>query len=194
MTKIVIIQGHPDLSGKRFCHAIAQSYIEGAEAAGHNVELVEVAALDFPLLASQDDWQTGADGTPPDLQAAQAACVASDHLVFVYPLWLGTMPALLKGFLEQTFRPGIALSYGESFPAPLFKGKSTRVIITMGMPALIYNWYFFAHSLKSLERNILRFIGMSPVRSSIIGSVESMSHEQRLRWLERVRNLGGQAA
>ena len=194
MAKIVVVQGHPDPSGDRFCHALAEAYVEGAEGAGHEVELVQVSGLSFPLLATQDDWQQGASGTPSELKSAQAACVDANHFVLIYPLWLGTMPALLKGFLEQTFRPGIALSYGEGFPSPLFKGKSARVIITMGMPALVYRWYFFAHSLKSLERNILRFVGISPVRSSIFGSVEAVSQETRLGWLTQMKELGAKSA
>ena len=193
MAKIVVIQGHPDPAGNRFCHAIGQAYIEGAQGGGHEIDLIQIARLDFPLLATQDDWQNGQDGTPAGLRDAQSACIEADHIVVIYPLWLGTMPALLKGFLEQTFRPGVALSYGEEFPTPLFKGKSARVIITMGMPALVYRWYFFAHSLKSLERNILKFVGMYPVRSSVFGSVDSVSNEKRRSWLSEIERLGANA-
>lgn len=117
MVRIIVLQGHPDPSGKRLCHALADAYVEGARSAGHEVTLVDAAKLDFPLLRTQEDWLRGADGTPESPKEAQAACVAADHFVLIYPLWLGTMPALLKGFLEQAFRPGIALSYGERFPS-----------------------------------------------------------------------------
>lgn len=33
----------------------------------------------------------------------------ADHIVFLYPLWLGHMPALLQAFLEHALRLGIAL-------------------------------------------------------------------------------------
>ncbi len=193
MSKIVVIQGHPDPAGNRLCHALANAYIEGAKSAHHDVELVDVGRLNFPLLRSQAEWQHGADGTPEGVRDAQSACVDADHLVLIYPLWLGTMPALLKAFLEQAFRPGIALSYGDGFPIPLFKGKSARVIITMGMPALAYRWYFFAHSLRNLERNILGFVGIRPIRSTLFGSVESVTNEQRQRWFETMNTLGKRA-
>ena len=193
MTKIVVIQGHPDRSGNRLCHALADAYIEGAKAAQHDVVHVDIAALDFPLLRSQDEWMQGGEGTPEGVKAAQAACMDAEHIVLIYPLWLGTMPALLKGFLEQTFRPGVALSYGDGLPTALFKGKSARVVITMGMPALAYRWYFFAHSLKSLERNILGFVGIKPIRSTLFGSVEAVSQETKAKWFEEMRELGRRA-
>jgi putative NADPH-quinone reductase len=71
-------------------------------------------------------------------------------------------------------------------------GKSVRVIVTMGMPAFIYRWYFMAHSLISLERNILRFVGLKPIRHSIIGSVEA-SAPARAKWLDRIRQFARKA-
>jgi putative NADPH-quinone reductase len=72
----------------------------------------------------------------------------------------------------------------------LLNGNSARIIVTMGMPAWIYRWYFLAHSLKSLERNILRFSGIIPVHETLIGGVEAGGPPTRNRWLETVRALG----
>lgn len=193
MAKIVVVLGHPDPSEDRLCRALAKAYVNGATAANHDVEFIDVAKLDFPLLRTQESWQQGEEETPESLKAAQQACVDAGHIVFIYPLWLGTLPALLKGFLEQTFRPGVAIAYGEGLPTALFKGKSARVVITMGMPAFAYRWYFFAHSLRSLERNVLRFVGMSPIHSTIFGSVEAVSAEHRKKWMEEMTSLGRQA-
>jgi putative NADPH-quinone reductase len=114
--------------------------------------------------------------------------------VIIYPLWLGTMPALLKAFFEQTLRPGFALKAGEMSLHPgLLTGRSVRIIVMMGMPALVYRWYFFAHSLKSMERNILRFCGLGPIRETLIGSIESIGDEGRRKWLERIRGMGSRA-
>jgi putative NADPH-quinone reductase len=103
------------------------------------------------------------------------------------------VPALLKGFFEQVFRPGFALKPGKRTLMPgQLTGKSARVIVTMGMPAIIYRWYFMAHSLMSLERNILRFVGLKPIRHSIIGSVEA-SAAAREKWLDRIRLFAREA-
>jgi putative NADPH-quinone reductase len=67
------------------------------------------------------------------------------------------------------------------------------VVVTMGMPALIYRWYFGAHGLKSLTQN-LALVGIAPCRSTLVGMVEAIDDGKRRRWLERLRALGGQAA
>jgi putative NADPH-quinone reductase len=92
-------------------------------------------------------------------------------------------------------RPGFAFAAAErnGFPRKLLKGKSARIIVSMGMPAFFYRWYFRAHSLKSLERNILGFCGIGPIRASIIGMVDAMGQEKRDRWLARVQELGRRA-
>jgi putative NADPH-quinone reductase len=63
----------------------------------------------------------------------------------------------------------------------------------MGMPALVYRWYFGAHSLKSLERNILGFCGIRPIRESLFGMVEAAGDAKRRRWLATMRTHGRRA-
>lgn len=187
---IVIIQGHPDAQRRHFGHALADEYAKGCEDGGHEVRRIEVAQLDFPLLRTKEDFEKG---TPPDsITQAQDAIKWADHLVILYPLWLGSMPAMLKAFLEQVLRPGFAFEYQQSggIAKKLLTGRSARIVVTMGMPAFVYRWIFFAHSLKSLRRNTLWFCGIGPTRSTIIGSIEGMTEKQRLGWLDEMRGLG----
>lgn len=189
--RIAIIQGHPDRAGNHLCHALGEAYAEGARRGGHEVEKIEVAELEFPLLRRKEEFDSGA--APPALIAAQRAIGWADHLVLIYPLWLGSMPALLKGFLEQTLRPGFAFRIENKATGAWtkrLKGKSARIVVTMGMPALVYRWFFGAHSLKSLERNILGFCGIKPVRESLFGMAEEADAPKREKWLERMRELG----
>jgi putative NADPH-quinone reductase len=190
--RILIIQGHPDASATHFGHALAAAYADGARAAGHAVKTIEVARLDFPLLRSKNDWDTGL--VPDALRPTQDAIGWADHLVLFFPLWLGGMPALLKGFLEQVARPGFALSTpeGKGLPKKLLTGRSARLVVTMGMPAVVYRWVFRAHGLKALERNILGFVGIAPIHESLVGMVEGEA-KGRERWLLRMGELGAQA-
>ncbi|MFO1339199.1 MAG: NAD(P)H-dependent oxidoreductase [Burkholderiaceae bacterium] len=192
--RILIIQGHPDPVGGHLCHALATAYAEGAVGAGHEVRTVPVATLDFPLLRSQQEWEQGA--LPAGLAAAQADIAWAEHLVLLFPLWLGDMPALLKGFLEQVARPGFAFK-GERTNPFMHKGltgRSARIVVTMGMPALVYRWYFRAHSVKSLERNILGFVGIAPIEHTLIGNVGTPDEKARAGWLAMLRQLGEAAA
>lgn len=122
----------------------------------------------------------------------QQDIVWADHLVLFYPLWLGTLPALFKGFLEQVFRPGFALADPDKpgrMPKKLLKGRTARIVVTMGMPAFVYRWYFHAHSLKSLERNVLGMSGIGPIKSSIIGTIGG-DPAKRQEWLAKMEALG----
>lgn len=184
--RILIVLGHPDSRSGRYNHALVAAYREGAEQAGHEVRTLAVADLEFPLLQSKEEFDTGE--VPPAIRDAQALIEWAQHLVLVYPLWLGTMPALLKGFLEQAFRPGFAINPDKPWGGML-KGRSVRIIVTMGMPALFYRWFYRAHSLKSLERNILAFAGLGPVRATLIGMVEG-SPGHREKCLRKVTALG----
>ena len=193
--RIVIVQGHPDPGGGRYGHALADAYAEGARAGGHSVELIPVAELDFPLLRTKGDFDKGVP--PAGIQACQAAIAAADHLVIIHPLWLGSMPALLKGFLEQVFRPAFAFEKPDKPGRPgrkLLTGKSARVIVTMGMPGFAYRWFYGAHAVKSLERNILAFTGFKPIHRTLIGLVEAGDDGARRKRLEEVRKLGRQSA
>jgi putative NADPH-quinone reductase len=188
--RIAIIQGHPDPSGDRFGHALAGAYAEGARKGGHQVRTIDVARLDFPLLRTQESWTKG--GPPEAIRAAQETIAWAEHILILYPLWLGSMPALLKAFFEQLMRPGFGTSPVESGRTwkRLLGGRSARIVVTMGMPALFYRWYFRAHSLKSFERNILRFVGIAPIHATLIGMVESGGKSAHAKWLERLRALG----
>jgi putative NADPH-quinone reductase len=189
--KIAIIQGHPDGAGGHLCHALAEAYRSGALAGGHEVRVVDIGKIDFPLLRTKSSFERGA--VPGQLQRAQQAIAWAEHLVLVYPLWLGEMPALVKAFFEQVMRPGFAFSLDGNGWSPRLRGKTARVVVTMGMPAAVYRWYFGAHGLKSLQRNILSFVGFKPVRSTLIGLVEGASAKRRAGWLAKLEKLGSAA-
>lgn len=187
---IVIIQGHPDRTAHHLGHSLADAYERGAIAGGHEVRRIDVAALDFPLIHSREEWE---NVPPAAIQDAQTSIAWADHLCIIHPLWLGSMPALLKGFLEQVFRPGFALRKSKLGPAPGLRGRSARVIVTMGMPSLVYRLYFLSHGVRSMVRSILRLTGFGPVRTSMIGSVEGRDQDRKIRWVARMQALGAAA-
>lgn len=192
-TPILIVQGHPDCAHAHLCHALAAAYADGAAAGGHAVETVEPARLALPYLSSPADWR---DGAPcPAVAAAQQAILRARHLVFIYPLWLGDMPAMLKGFLEQVARPGFAVAAHARNPlrAGLLRGRSARVIVTMGMPAPIYRWGYGAHSVKMMRRNILGLAGIAPVRCTLVGGAASLRPAEVEHWCREMRQLGAHA-
>ncbi|MFC0134112.1 dehydrogenase [Massilia eurypsychrophila] len=196
MTKrILLIQGHPDAGHHHLCEALEQAYQEGAVGQGHEVRRIHLSELNFPLLRSQHEWEHGE--LPVCLRAAQNDVRWAQHIVFFFPLWLGDMPALLKGFLEQIARPGFAFGEVDGTTSMLKKGllgRSARIVVTMGMPATLYKFYFRAHSIKSMKRNILQFVGMNPVDDTVIGMAGQMDADKADRWLRRLASMGRSAA
>lgn len=185
---ILIIQGHPDPAEDRFGRALAAAYARGAEQAGAGIRRLDISRMDFPVLRTREAWEN--TDPPADILKAQEDLRWAQHIVILYPLWLGDVPALLKAFIEQVMRPGFAFGdMSKGLPEKKLKGRSARIVVTMGMPAAAYRLFFRAHSLKSLERNILHFVGIKPVRQSLVGTVEG-SPAAREKWLAKMRALG----
>ena len=188
MAEIAIIVGHPR-SGT-YCEALAEAYRRGAEAGGHTARVFALSHMRFdPIL---HEGFSKPQPLEPDLETAQKAIGSAGHLVIVFPLWYGGLPALLKGFLERILQPGFATEKSDNLMGfrPLLAGRSARIIVTMGMPAFVYRWYFGAHALRMLKRNILGFVGFAPIRDTVLGGVESVSVERRRQWLAEIEALG----
>ena len=193
--RVLVLVGHPDPSPDRLCRALASAYAAAAEKAGHSVRKIDLAALDFPMLRTMQEFEHGE--IPDGLKEAAEAVVWAEHFVFVFPLWLGTAPALLKAFLEQVMRPGTAFAYpakGEGFAKSLLRGRSARLVVTMGMPAAVYRIWFLSHGIAGMRRGILNFVGIRPVRETLFGMVASASDAKRAKWLRQMERLGERAA
>ena len=190
MARVVVIVGHP--RAQTFCGALGAAYAKGARESGHAVTLLELSNFTFdPILREAYERVQPLE---PDLASAREALLAADHFVIIFPLWLGTMPALLKGFLERVLQPDIIGPAREGRFVEIWKGKSARIVVTMGMPGLVYRWWFGAHALAVLRRNILGFMGVAPIKSNIYGSIQSVSAETRAGWLEEMREYGRSVA
>ena len=186
--RIALIQGHPDPAASHLCHALADAYAEAAKAAGHQVTTIALARLDVPLLSRQEDFHGRA--VLPQLAEVHGQLLAAEHIVLVFPLWLGTMPALVKAFLEQVIRPAEARPSMEGFPGRVLAGRSVRIVVTMGMPSLFYRLWFGAHGVLGLKRSVFGFVGARPVRVSYFGAVAQANGGRRAKWLRTMRRLG----
>ena len=186
MAKIAIVVGNsvPD----SYCEALGEAYARGAAAGGHQANLFVLAKMNFDAILHEGYRRE--QPLEPDLVAARDAIRAADHLVFVFPLWCGDMPAILKGFIERVLQPDLLAVHAGKGDWKVLKGKSARVIMTMGMPGWFYRLWFGAHALKLFRRNILHFTGVKPVRARIHGMIEGVSDGTRREWLRETEALG----
>jgi putative NADPH-quinone reductase len=188
--RILIIDGHPDAKGSHFVHELAHFYREGAKEGGHDAKVLHVGALRFPLLTTSKAYLKGK--VPASIVAAQRLIRWSDHVVLLYPLWLGTMPAKLKGFLEQVLRPGFAFESGGAGKRPhrLLKGRSARIIVTRGMPELFDEVDRSPRSIRNVAGDVLDVCGIRPVRITVIEGTETLSDVDREKAHYDMRRLG----
>lgn len=187
---ICIIDGHPD-PARHFIHALCDAYAAGAATEGHTVERIDVGALDVPILATPQEF---AEAPPEPVLSEREKIARADHLLIAFPLWLGGMPAKLKAFLEQAARAEFFLgTEGAGWPKKMMKGKSARIVVTMGMPDLVYRFGMDAGALKALERGVLGLSGFSPMHHTVIGGAGDLTESRIGSWLEFMRELGERA-
>lgn len=183
--KVLVIMGHPGL--KSLTKSIADSYIKGARK-NYEVRSIYLSRLKFdPIL---HEGYNKIQKLEPDLIKAQKDIKWAEHIVFVYPLWWGMLPALLKGFLDRTLLPGYAFKYDKKGKLSKFlKGKTGSLIITAGGPKFMY---FFAGWIINIPMNVavLKFCGIKPKKQTFFTKVKRLSKEESEKIFEKAKILG----
>jgi len=185
---ILVVSGHPNPDS--FCSAMSRAYGEGAKSAGSDVRFIDLSEISFePNLKYGYRKRTELE---PALIEAQEAIRWADHLVFVYPTWWGSMPAVLKGFVDRVFLPGFAFKYREnsSLWDKLLRGKTARLIVTMDTPSWYNRLVYGRAGHVVMKKNILQFCGVKPVRITEITPIKGSSEAQRIKWLKQAGRLG----
>jgi putative NADPH-quinone reductase len=169
--RILVVNGHPDPGPERFCSALCDAYEEGARAAGWTVRRLTVGLL------SNNETR---DQALEDLRWAT-------QLIVVYPLWLDQPPVLLRDLFEENLvrnqRDGCGVSE-----------QPVHLVITMDMPAFLYRAMLQCDTdIKGLARG-MTLPGFRHQHQDFIGSIASITPEQRRRWLRTMRETGLRAA
>jgi len=188
MKRILIINGHPDKES--FCFGLGECYKKGAESVGAECKLVNLIDLNFnPILMHGYRERTELE---PDLLKIQQDILDADHLVFVYPTWWGTYPALLKGLIDRVFLPQFAFKYRDDslFWDKLLIGKTARLIVTMDTPSWYYSLIYRSPGHNSMKKTILEFCGIKPVKIITFGPVKTSDERKRNNWLNITEKLG----
>jgi putative NADPH-quinone reductase len=190
MKKILVIKVHPKENS--FCNALADKYIEGATKSNNEIKILNLKDLNLEKFIKYEHAENPKLST--DLLESQKLITWSNHLVFVYPTWWATPPALLKVFFEIVFHSEFAYKYKKSTGiAPkwdkLLLNKSARVVVTMDSPPWYYKWFAGDPGFKMMK-DIMNFCGIKPVHKNYFGSVKMSSESQRKNWLEKIYKIG----
>lgn len=188
MKNVLVINGHPDKQS--FNYALAQAYSTGAIKKQANVQQINIAELSFnPNLQYGYRQRTELE---PDLKEAIQKIKDAEHLVWIFPMWWYGYPAIMKGFVDRTFLPGITFQpiEGKALPEKLLKGKTARIIITADTPKWYDKFFMKKPALNQFKKGTLEFCGVKPVKVSYISPIKNSSPEFRQKWIKKVNLLG----
>lgn len=185
--RILVILGHP--SHDSFCGALSERYVQAAKDAGHQVRELRLGTLDFDPILREGYRQV--QPLEADLLQAQADITWAEHLTFVYPIWWGAIPALLKGFFDRVFLPGFAFKYrpGKAFPEQLLRGRSADLLVTMDTPPWYYRWVYRMPGLHQMRKTTLAFCGIQPRKTLTFGPILGSTERQRETWLKQAQAI-----
>lgn len=190
-----VVFAHPDPDS--FGRAILDRVVRGLESAGHAVTVLDLYAIDYPGALSADEWTAYASGTPilDDTVARHAELVSStEALVFVYPTWWSSVPAILKSWFERTLVEGVA--FGLEGPKHRLTPKLTGIRNVVGVTTYGSSWWYVKLANDAGRRTILRTVGLltsGRARLSWLGlySLDGQTPQRRARFLDDVERAMG---
>jgi putative NADPH-quinone reductase len=195
MSKIAVVVGNP-FSGS-FSHALTESYAAAASGAGAEVRVLDLAELKFPLIPDNlNQVRVRGIDEMDDLDPVIAQMVRdmqwADHITFVYPVWWGTFPGVLKAFVDRVFLSGVAFKYGKTGTKweKLWSGKTARLIFTMDAPTWWYKLVYRAPSESSLRWATLWYVGVKTIGITRFTPIRFSTPEIRAKWLAKADLLG----
>ncbi|MDC0738247.1 NAD(P)H-dependent oxidoreductase [Cognatishimia sp. SS12] len=188
--RIFVLDGHP--AEASLARSFAEAYAARATAAGHEVRLMHLHALNFDL-----DFEYGSyrqiKPLEPDLQTFVQNLEWCEHLVLTTPMWWGGLPAKLKGLIDRSFLPGQMFDTRGKLPKPMLGGRTARVILTSDSPGWYFR-FFLKNALKwQLRRQVLGFIGLK-TKITAFAQASHPKDGQVERWQRQVADLGARAA
>jgi len=185
---LLLIQGHPD--PKSYNAALCNAYLEGVASGKASIRNIKIGELHFdPNLQYGYRKRTTLE---PDLKKAQEDILWADHITWIYPVWWGSVPALMKGFIDRVFLPGFAFKKREDsvWWDRYLTGRSARLICTMDQPPWYYRLRYGGPSHKAMKQLTMQYVGIKKVKITSIGPIRLSKESFREKWISRVRKLG----
>lgn len=189
--RLLVIHAHP--VPESFNSALCRTVVDTARDAGHEVRLLDLYAEGFDPVMSAGERRTYHDDGPPEpVIAAHIAHLRwAEGLVFVYPTWWYSQPAMLKGWMDRVWRPGVTFTVPtreQPMRPALTNVRLIGVVTTLGSPRWFWTLLMGAPGRKILLRG-LRFCTAARTRTFWLGlhEMDTTTDAQRRRYSEKVR-------
>lgn len=207
---ILYVYAHPE--PRSFNGALKDMAMVSLAKKGHSVKVSNLYAIKWKAVLDAQDFRMrqnpyqfnpaveqihgiGTGSLAPDLQDEIAKVAWADLLIFQFPVWWSSMPAILKGWFDRVFVQGfvVDLEKGRVYEAGLLKGKKAMIVATTGSPEDLYrpggiHGDLQAH-LSIITHNIFEFVGMTALPSFIVFGAADMTREEGTRQLDRYRKF-----
>jgi NAD(P)H dehydrogenase (quinone) len=183
------ILGHPNQAS--FNRAILDSYVAALNGQGHDVRVRNLYALNFsPVLTANDLVGAAAGRVADDVRIEQEHVAWANVVTFIFPLWWGGMPAILKGYVDRVFTEGFAYTFDEKGLNRRLTDKKAVTITTLGDTMENYRRQGFFDAMNKIMDGIMfDFSGIEPIEHRYFGSVPSATSDERKQMLEEVEAL-----
>ena len=196
---VLIVYAHPEPGS--FSGAMKDTAVAALTGAGHRVEVSDLYAMGFdPVLRPQqfvsradaDHFHTlreqlhasQAGSHPPDVAAEHEKLLRADLVVFQFPLWWGSMPAIMKGWIDRVFSLGTV--YGRNVDA--LKGRKVLLAVTAsGGDSPGENLAYMAGQLHHVTSNMLALPGFDILEPCYVFGAGGMTAEERALKLQEYR-------
>ncbi len=188
---ILVVLGHPDRGSLN--HALAHAVCDDMREVGHHVIFHDLYAERFdPLLQAGEITKDG--DIPETIQSHCRDLCSADGLVIVHPNWWGQPPAILKGWIDRVFRPGITYRFeagdsGEGIPIGLLKAKAAVILNTSNTDDAREQTVFGDPLDAIWRRCILDLCGVHSFHRRMFSVVVTSTREQRIAWIEQAKTL-----
>jgi NAD(P)H dehydrogenase (quinone) len=148
--------------------------------AGHEFVIRDLYAMDFnPVLRTRDFEMIGSGQIPEDISKEQSFVKWADLLLFIYPVWWGGMPAIVKGYIDRVFSWGFAYKSNGNGAYPLLTGKSAMVMSTMGQSRADYEKGMFKAMNTINVEGVFGFCGIEVIEEIYFSSIHNISQEEK---------------
>ncbi|MEL7099773.1 MAG: NAD(P)H-dependent oxidoreductase [Pseudomonadota bacterium] len=194
--RIFVLNGHPGETS--LCRALSERYVAAARAAGHDVQVTHLNALEFDM-----DYGLGGYDNRKPLEACLETEVLQrmewcNHIVITAPMWWGGLPAKLKGLFDRALVPGRAFDTRNTnlfgMPKGLLTGRSARVIMTSDTPRWFLRFAYDSAILHQIRGQILGFCGFRRARVTWLAGASHPDSTKVGKWMAHVDDLGRSGA
>ncbi|MEC1456620.1 NAD(P)H-dependent oxidoreductase [Bacillus haynesii] len=180
-----VIYAHPNPNS--FNGAILNQVIKALEDGKHSYDVIDLYKDRFdPILLFDEKKRRSDMKHDPETAEYRRIVKNADHLIFIYPLWWGGMPAMMKGFIDRVFAAGEAYTYQGKLPKGLLKARTASVYYTADAPSWYLRFWRRDADWVTVKDVMLKFCGVRRVRRLLFAGVKDSSEEKRTQWLDRV--------